>query len=274
VRARDLASSLWSIATPEPEHLLLALLDGGDVELTDVLPRGEEMQRLRSRLEEATLRERPWMPDLGGTVPVELAGVLCVTRRTLGVIERAVAEADAAGGGEVEPLHLLLGLMAEPGGSAGALLREEGPAAADVREPAGKPRGFDFAVDDASDRPIYEQIVAQVEEAVATGALAPGERLPTVRRLADRLEIAPGTVARAYAELERRGVIAAEGPRGTRVAERHPRAAPDDRGSGELAALLRPAVVAAFHRGLGADEVRGALEAAMRGIFPADAPGG
>ena len=44
---------------------------------------------------------------------------------------------------------------------------------------------------------------------IATGALQPGERLPTVRQLADELDIAPGTVARAYGELERQGVVVA-----------------------------------------------------------------
>lgn len=273
-RARDDALRLWQVSTPEPEHLLLAMLGGGDAELLGVLPQGAAGERLRSGLEEAAVRERPRMLDLNDVVPVELAGVLPLTRRMRVVVERAVAEADAAGEDAVEPVHLLLGLIAEQGGSAAALLRESGTDAVHVRERVRGPGRFAVVIDDASGQPIYEQVIRQVEEAVATGALAPGERLPAVRRLADRLEIAPGTVARAYAELERRGVIATEGPRGTRVADRQPRAAPEDGARGELAALLRPAVVAAFHRGFGADEVRRALEAAMRGIFAADAPGG
>src|SRR5206468_2526682 len=79
---------------------------------------------------------------------------------------------------------------------------------------------FEVRIDDASDRAIHEQIVSQIQEAVATGTLRPGNRLPPVRQLADQLEIAPGTVARAYSELERRGIVVTDGARGTRVAER------------------------------------------------------
>jgi GntR family transcriptional regulator len=55
--------------------------------------------------------------------------------------------------------------------------------------------------------PIYRQIVDQVRLAVATGALSPGDDLPSVRSLADRLVINANTVAKAYAELVRDGVL-------------------------------------------------------------------
>ena len=122
-------------------------------------------------------------------------------------------------------------------------------------------------VDPESDTPIYEQIVSAVEEAVATRRLLPGERLPTVRELAQELGTAPGTVARAYRALEIRGILVTEGARGTRVAER----ADEHAGNGELRdaleGLLRPVVVAAFHMGAGAKELRAALDGAMRGIM-------
>ena len=54
---------------------------------------------------------------------------------------------------------------------------------------------------------IYRQIGDQVRLAVATGALAPGDPLPSVRSLADRLVINANTVAKAYAELVRDGVV-------------------------------------------------------------------
>jgi GntR family transcriptional regulator len=56
--------------------------------------------------------------------------------------------------------------------------------------------------------PIYEQITAQVVYAVAAGALEPGALIPSVRALAERLRVNPNTVARAYQELEREGVVA------------------------------------------------------------------
>src|SRR6476646_740797 len=55
--------------------------------------------------------------------------------------------------------------------------------------------------------PIYLQIVNQVKYLVAAGRLAPGEELPAIRVLADRLIVNPNTVARAYRELEIAGVV-------------------------------------------------------------------
>jgi len=67
--------------------------------------------------------------------------------------------------------------------------------------------------------PIYLQIQAQVKHAVAAGALRAGDALPSVRKLASDLRINPNTVARAYLELEREGVISAVPGGGTFVAD-------------------------------------------------------
>ena len=75
-------------------------------------------------------------------------------------------------------------------------------------------------VDPASHVPPYEQVRAQIEAAVDGGAMAAGHRLPTVRRLADDLGLAPNTVARAYRELEQSGVLVTRGRHGTFVAVR------------------------------------------------------
>lgn len=120
-------------------------------------------------------------------------------------------------------------------------------------------------VDSTSAVPPYQQIIDQVAEAVATGRLIPGERLPTVRDLAGELGLAPGTVARAYAELESRGVVETRGPKGTSVATRS--ADPNGAVGPELRRLLRPSVVAAHTLGARADDLRAALEEAMRGIY-------
>ncbi len=58
-----------------------------------------------------------------------------------------------------------------------------------------------------SGEPIYVQLVRQVKHAVSSGALAPGDRLPSVRALASSLVINPNTVARAYRMLEQDGLI-------------------------------------------------------------------
>ena len=70
--------------------------------------------------------------------------------------------------------------------------------------------------------PIYEQIVAQVTFAIASGALEPGAMIPSVRDLAGRLLVHPNTVARAFQELERRGVVAAKRGRGMEVTPEAP----------------------------------------------------
>src|SRR5262245_24255631 len=65
--------------------------------------------------------------------------------------------------------------------------------------------------------PVYVQIVNQVKYLVAAGRLAPGDELPPIRTLAQRLVITPTTVARAYRELELAGVVEKRGTTGTFV---------------------------------------------------------
>jgi DNA-binding transcriptional regulator YhcF (GntR family) len=73
-------------------------------------------------------------------------------------------------------------------------------------------------VDASSGTPPYEQLRTQIAARVASGELATGTRLPTVRALAAELQLAVNTVARVYRELEADGVVVTEGRRGTFVA--------------------------------------------------------
>src|SRR6266496_2998982 len=150
------------------------------------------------------------------------------TDRVRWVLQAAREEAARLRNGFVGTEHLLLGLLREEKGVAAQVLTEAGVTLERARaealrilgdraSAAGLPApGFEVRIDDSSDRAIHEQIVAQIQEAVATGTLRPGNRLPPVRQLADQLEIAPGTVARAYSELERRGIVVTDGARGKR----------------------------------------------------------
>src|SRR5437870_326601 len=66
--------------------------------------------------------------------------------------------------------------------------------------------------------PIYVQIVQQIKRLVASGRLAPGEELPPIRVLAERLVVNANTVARAYRELAADGVLTNRRTAGTYVA--------------------------------------------------------
>ncbi len=72
-----------------------------------------------------------------------------------------------------------------------------------------------FTVDPRSGVPIYVQLIDQVKRNVALGTLAAGEQLPTVKALAVELTVNPNTVARAYRDLERDGVIETSPGRGS-----------------------------------------------------------
>lgn len=67
--------------------------------------------------------------------------------------------------------------------------------------------------------PIYQQIVQQVKYQVAAGRLASGEELPPIRVLAGQLVVNPNTIARAYMELEREGVVVKKHGAGTYVSD-------------------------------------------------------
>lgn len=58
-----------------------------------------------------------------------------------------------------------------------------------------------------SGKPVYLQIVDQVKAAAASGALLPGEPLPSIRPVAEQLRVNRNTIAKAYSELERQRVI-------------------------------------------------------------------
>ena len=76
---------------------------------------------------------------------------------------------------------------------------------------------MELRIDESDGVPIYLQIVNQVKYLVAARRLAPGEELPAIRVLAERLTVNPNTVARAYRELEMAGVVEKRRTTGTYV---------------------------------------------------------
>src|ERR671915_446456 len=88
---------------------------------------------------------------------------------------------------------------------------------------------MDLRVNESDPVPIYLQIVNQVKYLVAAKRLAPGEELPAIRVLAERLTVNPNTVARAYRELETAGVVEKRRTTGTYVSAASPRLARRER---------------------------------------------
>ncbi len=77
-----------------------------------------------------------------------------------------------------------------------------------------------FSLDLKSGVPYYKQVILQVEMAIVDGRLENGDQLPTVRSLAVALKINPNTVARAYNELEIRGIVNTQQGTGTFISNK------------------------------------------------------
>lgn len=112
-------------------------------------------------------------------------------------------------------------------------------------------------LDHDSGEPPFEQVRRQITEAVDSGDLAPGEKLPPVRTLAAEVGLAVNTVAKAYKELEALGVVATRGRAGTVVLGRGA-----DRSAREAAAAYATTV-----RTLGLDDAE-ALDLVRRALTP------
>ncbi|GHV72986.1 putative HTH-type transcriptional regulator YhcF [Spirochaetia bacterium] len=84
------------------------------------------------------------------------------------------------------------------------------------------PENINFSLDNGSGVPVYRQIINQIENAVVSGRMAVGDRLPTIRSLAVGLKINPNTIAKAYNELEIRGIVQTQVGSGTYIADKKP----------------------------------------------------
>ena len=79
-----------------------------------------------------------------------------------------------------------------------------------------------FTLSQADGAPIYRQIIQQIEYAILSGRMRPGDRLPTIRSLAVELKTNPNTIAKAYGELEIRGILATQVGSGTYISDKKP----------------------------------------------------
>lgn len=114
-----------------------------------------------------------------------------------------------------------------------------------------------LTIDPGSAVPPFEQLRTALLARMQDGTLAAGVRLPTVRQLAADLGIAPGTVARAYKELEAAGAIETRGRGGTFVAWS------PDAGERRVQELTTQLAAAAREHQVPPERVRAALDAAL-----------
>lgn len=116
-----------------------------------------------------------------------------------------------------------------------------------------------FRIDFDSSIPIYKQIEARVIFGVASGSLRPGELIKSVRELAPEIFVHPNTVARAYQELERQGVLVARRGKGMEVTADAPRLCLEARRE-ILRARLRDVLHEAVSSSLPVEEIRRLVE--------------
>src|SRR5258708_33540722 len=114
-----------------------------------------------------------------------------------------------------------------------------------------------FHVNHASGTPIYMQLMEQVKHGIETGALRPGEHLPTLRKLAEDLVINPNTVVRAWRELEHEGIVELRHGSGAFVSHA---AAGRMKISRKEQSIMQSAVDRLTAAGLEEDEIRRLLE--------------
>ena len=112
---------------------------------------------------------------------------------------------------------------------------------------------FDFILSQAVGRPMYLQIMDQVQQRVAVGDWAPGTKLPSIRELAVALHVSVITVKRAYLELERNGLIVTQQGKGSWVSEHSNR---NRLQQDELERHLEHAAALAAAMGMSADELQ------------------
>lgn len=129
---------------------------------------------------------------------------------------------------------------------------------------ASSKSAFRFLLDLQSGVPVYRQIIDQVRGGIASGALAAGDQLPTVRQLAVDLAINPNTVIRAYKELELGGLLETHQGTGTFIGAQRLRR-PDAEREKQLNQIVSDAVSRAGAAGFTVDDLLDQLRAWPKG---------
>ena len=124
---------------------------------------------------------------------------------------------------------------------------------------------IEFQITPGSATPIYQQVVDQVRLAVAVGDLATGDPLPSVRTLAEQLVVNPNTVARAFGELVRDGVIESRHGQGVFVATKR-RVFTDDERDRRMSLALDGLLSEAAALDFSAAEVRAVVDRRLKEV--------
>ena len=121
------------------------------------------------------------------------------------------------------------------------------------------------SVDSRDRTPIYAQLERALRAAIATGRLAAGDQLPTVRQLAVELSINANTVARVYAELERAGILETRRGVGTFVSATPAQAHPPKQHERRLRTFITRLLADASAAGFTLDDILDGLQAHRKG---------
>ena len=109
--------------------------------------------------------------------------------------------------------------------------------------------------------PIYQQLIAQLKEMIQVGKLKQGESLPAIRVLASQLDVAINTVARAYQDLEKEGLIISNGRIGSFVSEFN-----NDK-EDSSSKIFKGAIVVLLQKGYSKEEIERIFHSNMNQIF-------
>ena len=118
---------------------------------------------------------------------------------------------------------------------------------------------MEIILSNASDRPIYEQIMSQIKEMIMKGELKPGAPMPSMRRLARELHVSVITTQRAYEDLQRDGFIVTVPAKGTFVSTQNQDFICEEN-LRRIEKLLSDAAVLGKENGLSLDDLKNTLE--------------
>lgn len=109
--------------------------------------------------------------------------------------------------------------------------------------------------------PIYEQLVSEISRMIKTGELKTGDALPAIRALADQLDVAVNTVARAYQELDSLGLIEGNRRKGSVVKKQEPDLSKDS------SRIFKDPILSLIQQGLSKNEIETLFYANLKQIF-------